>query len=65
MDQQLMTPKEVAQRLGLAVTTLAIWRCRHPGRLPYVKLGNRAIRYRATDVDAFVTNRTVGRNTSI
>ena len=56
----LMTPKEVAERLGLSVTTLAIWRCTHPGRLPYIKLTNRAVRYESSEVEAFINSRTVG-----
>jgi len=57
----LMTPKEVAARLGLSVTTLAIWRCTQPGRLPYIKLGNRTIRYDASDVETFLMTRSVGK----
>jgi predicted DNA-binding transcriptional regulator AlpA len=59
-QDQLMTAKEVAQRLGLTVNTLATWRCSHPGRLAYVKLANRTIRYRRADVEAFVNSRLVG-----
>ena len=57
---QLLNAKEVADQLGVTTTTLAIWRCRKQG-LPYVKLGNRMIRYKAADVAAYVQERTVKR----
>ena len=56
----LLTAKEVATQLGLSVQTLAIWRCKHPGRLPYIKLTNRAVRYEASAVQAFIDARRGG-----
>ena len=48
----LLTPQDVADRLGVSPTTLATWRCNKRYPLAYVKVG-RLVRYRAGDVDAF------------
>mgnify|MGYP000589493510 CR=1 FL=1 len=55
----LMTPEEVATYLGLEVETLNVWRCTKRYNLPYSKIG-RLVRYRAEDVEAFVTSRIEG-----
>jgi len=48
----LLTPQDVATRLGVSTTTLSTWRCTKRYPLPYVKVG-RLVRYRLADVDAF------------
>jgi predicted site-specific integrase-resolvase len=48
----LLTPQEVATRLGISITTLATWRCTQRYALAYVKVG-RLVRYRAGDIEAF------------
>ncbi|NIZ63437.1 DNA-binding protein [Sedimentitalea sp. CY04] len=48
----LLKPKQVAERLGVSITTLATWRCTKRYPLAYVKVG-RLVRFRAGDVDAF------------
>ena len=55
----LLTPEDVADLLGVAVATLAIWRCTGRYDLPYVKSG-RLVRYRLADVEAFVESRLQG-----
>jgi predicted site-specific integrase-resolvase len=63
MDQQLsklLTEIETAEILGVSPTTLATWRCTRRYPLPYVRVGRRAIRYRAEDVAAFVLAGVVG-----
>ena len=57
--KNLMTPEEVAEYLGLEVETLNVWRCTKRYNLPYTKIG-RLVRYRAEDVEAFVTSRIEG-----
>jgi excisionase family DNA binding protein len=52
----LLTPQQVADRLGVSTTTLATWRCTKRYPLAYVKVG-RLVRYRAGDVDAFEMSR--------
>lgn len=53
--EQLLTEKQAAALLAVSFTTLATWRCRHRYQLPFVRLGSaRAIRYRLSDVQAFI-----------
>jgi len=52
----LLTPQDVADRLGVSTTTLATWRCTKRYPLAYVKVG-RLVRYRVGDVDAFEITR--------
>ena len=51
-SKTLLTPQDVAIRLGVSTTTLSTWRCTKRYPLPYVKVG-RLVRYRVSDVDAF------------
>lgn len=55
---QLLSPKEVSQLLGVSPQTLAIWRCSKRYPLRYVKVG-RYVRYRYRDVVSFLDDRTV------
>jgi predicted DNA-binding transcriptional regulator AlpA len=53
--QQLLTEKQAAEMLSVSATTLATWRCKRRYALPFVRLGSaRAIRYRASDIIAFI-----------
>lgn len=49
----LLTPAQVADKLGVSANTLAVWRCCKRYPLAYVKVGTR-VRYRLEDVDRFV-----------
>ncbi len=51
-QKSLLTPQDVADRLGVSTTTLSTWRCTKRYPLPYVKVG-RLVRYRLADLDAF------------
>lgn len=55
----LLTPKQVAWKLGVSVETLNVWRATRRYNLPYVKAG-RLVRYRAKDVEAFIKSRMHG-----
>jgi len=57
----LLTPRQAAQTLGVSAGTLAVWRCtrRYPA-LRYVKVGSK-VRYRQSDIERFLTSRTVGK----
>lgn len=55
----LLTPKQVAQHLGVSVDTLNVWRSTNRYPLPYVKTG-RLVRYRESDVVAFIESRLHG-----
>ena len=53
--QQLLTERQAAEMLAVSFTTLATWRCKKRYSLPFVRLGSaRAIRYRLSDVQAFI-----------
>jgi excisionase family DNA binding protein len=57
-NRSLLTPKQVAELLGLPEGTLAQWRSQRRGPL-YIKLGGRLVRYRASDVEEWVARQTV------
>ena len=52
ITDELWTEEQVAAYLKIATKTLRQWRCQKK-MLPYVKIG-RLIRYRRSDVEAFV-----------
>jgi len=59
LDDPLLRPRKVAEMLGIAEQTLAVWRCRqnHGNAAPdlaWVKIGRRSIRYRLSDVQRFI-----------
>ena len=58
--QRLLTEREAAEMLACSATTLATWRSRHRYSLPFVRLGGRAVRYRLSDVLAFIVSGVVG-----
>ncbi len=53
---RLLTPAQVADRLDVAINTLAVWRCTQRYPLPYVKVG-RKVRYLEPDVEEFLLRR--------
>jgi Helix-turn-helix domain len=56
----LLTPQETAEKLRVKTGSLAVWRCTKRYDLPYLRIG-RAIRYRASDVAAFIERQPVPR----
>lgn len=52
-DETLLTPKEVADRLKIDPVTLRVWRNRGQGPKS-MRLGYRTVRYRNSDVDAWL-----------
>lgn len=58
MSSTMLTTRQAAEYLGLAKSTLEIWRCRGENGLPYLKMG-RAVRYRLSDLEAWARARTV------
>jgi hypothetical protein len=54
--QPLLTPRQVAEILGVTVGTLSIWRCLHRYNLPYKKIG-RLVKYEAQAVADFIDSR--------
>ena len=57
-SEQLLTPKQAGNILGISEQTLAIWRCNKRYNLKYVKVG-RYVRYRYADLLVFIEDRTV------
>jgi excisionase family DNA binding protein len=55
----LLTDQEAADYLGTKKATLAVWRSTGRYNLPYLKIG-RLVRYKKSDLDAFITRRTYG-----
>ena len=56
MQIQLLTTKQAAQILGVSVAFLE--RDRWAGaRVPFVKIGSRAVRYRNSDLHAYIESR--------
>lgn len=51
----LLTRKEAAAYLGISDNTLANWACTRKFDLPYIRVG-RSVRYRQSDLDAFIRN---------
>jgi hypothetical protein len=54
--QPLLTPRQVAEILGVTVGTLSIWRCLRRYDLPYTKIG-RLVKYRVQAVADFIDRR--------
>ena len=53
------TTDQAAKYLGVSRATLETWRCTGRYNLPFVRVG-RSVRYNRTDLDAFLSRRTVG-----
>lgn len=56
-NDPLMTGKEAAKYMKYGSQTLAAWRCNKTYPLKFIRIG-RSIRYRRSDVDAFLMNQT-------
>lgn len=56
---RLVDEKIAAEILGITAGTLSVWRCTRRYALPYLKIG-RAVRYRVSDLEAFMESRTIG-----
>lgn len=52
----LLDEKEAAACLAIAVTTLRNWRSLGGKGPPYVKVGTRLVRYRRSDLAAFISS---------
>jgi hypothetical protein len=54
----MLTETDAAARLGVTPGTLRVWRCTRRYPLAWCKLG-RSVRYRASEVERFITAGTV------
>lgn len=59
--RELLSPRKVAEILGVTEATLSVWRCTKRYPLPFVKSGRRVM-YRLEDVEAFIAQRLHGGN---
>lgn len=55
---ELMTEQEAAELLKVKPGTLNSWRCLGRHGLPYIRVG-RAVRYKRSDLERWLDNRTV------
>lgn len=53
--------EQSAEYIGVTAGTLNVWRCTKRYPLPYIKVG-RKVRYRLSDLDAFLASRTIGES---
>ena len=56
---QLRSRREAADYLNVAPQTLAVWACTKRYDLPMIKIG-RHVKYRQSDLDAFIARNTFG-----
>ncbi|KAA2213203.1 helix-turn-helix transcriptional regulator [Teichococcus oryzae] len=54
----LLTPEDVAARLGVSRKALERWRCTGDGPR-FVRLGHKTVRYRHQDIETFISARIV------
>jgi excisionase family DNA binding protein len=59
----LLTRLQAAEYLGIKPQTLAVWHTTGRYRLPVVKVG-RSVRYRTSDLDEFLSRRTVSHESA-
>ena len=55
MNERLLTRKQAAEILGVAVGTLANWQSTGYKKLPHLKIGHH-VRYRLSDLEAWLDN---------
>ena len=59
-NDSLLTTQDVADKLKISLHTLASWRRQtNPHDLPWIEVGG-SIRYRRSDVEAWLDKRTLG-----
>jgi excisionase family DNA binding protein len=52
--EQLLTPQQIAEKLGVAISTIYQWT--HTGYIPHIKLG-RFVRFRESDIEKWLNSR--------
>jgi predicted DNA-binding transcriptional regulator AlpA len=57
-NQELLKAEDVAKVTGLSPETLAQWRSQKRG-IPFIKISRNCVRYRQTDLDCWLAERTV------
>jgi predicted DNA-binding transcriptional regulator AlpA len=62
IPEQLLTPEQAANYLNLSVDALQGWRCKTPGRAggpPFIKISGITVRYRRSEIEAWLNDRTI------
>ena len=59
-NAELLNSNQAAAYLGVLPGTLEVWRCTKRYHLPFIKVG-RLVRYRKSDLDNFLADRTVAQ----
>lgn len=54
--KKLISPKELAEYLGISINSLAVWRTNKTYPIPYIKVGGK-IRYDLDDINQWLNNR--------
>lgn len=63
-DDQLLRSEQAAEFLGIAASTLPVWRCQsRAGSPPFIRMG-RCVRYRVGDLRAWMAANTVSASES-
>ena len=57
-NQELLKAEDVARLTGLSPETLAQWRSQKRG-IPFIKISRNCVRYRQSDLDCWLVERTV------
>jgi len=60
MNNNLLTPTQTAETLGITIGTLAVWRCTARYHLPFVKIGRRVM-YKASHIEAFINGNVINQ----
>jgi len=55
--RDLLTEEEAAKKIDVKTGTLSVWRSTGRYSLPFIKVG-RKVRYRSSDLDAWILSRT-------
>ncbi len=56
-SDSLLSPSEAATYIGVSENTLSVWRCVGRYAIPFIKVG-RLVRYRMSDLEAWLESRT-------
>jgi excisionase family DNA binding protein len=56
MDKEILTVEDLAQYLQ--ITSLTVYRWVRVGKIPHIKLGGKAIRFRKVDIDEWLKSKT-------
>jgi len=59
-NPEILTTKQAAEYICVAEAILTTWRCTKAVRVPFIKISGKCVRYRKSDLDAFIESNVVG-----